>query len=117
MSPDTLQNQMQAGRFLGDQVQDDSRHTSQKKAKRDHPGFRELMALLEVQGYRCALTGKELSPEDAELDHKIPISRGGTNQLSNLQWVDKSINRAKTSMTNEEFIAMCKRVASYPPMS
>jgi 5-methylcytosine-specific restriction endonuclease McrA len=73
------------------------------------------MSLIKMQSYRCALTGKILTPEDAELDHKIPLSKGGTNQLGNLQWIAKEINKAKGSMTNEEFIAMCKRVATYTP--
>lgn len=73
------------------------------------------MDLIKMQSYRCALTGSVLTPEDAELDHKIPLSKGGTNQLGNLQWIAKEVNKAKGRMTNEEFVAMCKQVAAYTP--
>lgn len=71
----------------------------------------DLRKLLEVQGYKCALSGVRLEPKSSELDHKIPLSRGGTNKLGNLQWLERNVNRAKGSMDNEEFIAMCKQVA------
>lgn len=72
----------------------------------------DLKKLLEMQGYKCALTGVRLEPKTAELDHKVPLSRGGTNDLGNLQWLSREVNRAKGAMDNDEFIAMCKRVAS-----
>jgi 5-methylcytosine-specific restriction endonuclease McrA len=74
-----------------------------------------LKTILEMQGYKCALSGKRLTPEIAVLDHKIPLSRGGTNDASNLQWLDKEVNKAKGSMDCDEFVAMCKAVARYAP--
>jgi hypothetical protein len=76
---------------------------------------RDLKTLLEVQGYRCALSGKKLTPETAELDHKTPVAKGGTNTIGNLQWLDKHVNRAKGTMDNDSFVAMCKAVASSAP--
>jgi hypothetical protein len=75
-----------------------------------------LRTILEMQDYKCALSGKRLTPEIAVLDHKIPLSRGGTNDASNLQWLDKEVNRAKGSMDCDEFVAMCKAVARYAPV-
>lgn len=78
----------------------------------------KLMALVESQSYKCALTLQPLTPENSHLDHKIPLSRGGDNSLGNLQWIHKDVNRAKGEMTNDEFISMCKKVArNTPPMS
>ena len=75
----------------------------------------DLKKLLEMQGYKCALTGVRLEPKSAELDHKVPLSRGGTNDLANLQWLSREVNRAKGTMDSDEFIALCKRVAKgYP---
>lgn len=71
----------------------------------------DLKALLEMQGYRCALSGVRLEPATAELDHKIPLSRGGTNDLGNLQWLSRDVNRAKGTMDNEEFVKLCKKIA------
>lgn len=74
--------------------------------------YKALLALLESQSYACALSGVKLDIDTAELDHKVPLARGGTNDLSNLQWVHKKINRAKGTMTNDEFIEACLMVAS-----
>ena len=78
----------------------------------------KLMALIESQSYKCALTGQAITPEDSHLDHKTPLSRGGDNSLGNLQWIHKDVNKAKGDMTNDEFTRMCRKVARHtPPMS
>ena len=105
---------------VGAEMQSGVQRTQKKETKvSGRRSFRMLLALLESQGYLCALTGVRLEVETAELDHKIPVCRGGTNDLSNLQWIHKSINRAKGTMTNQEFIEACLKVASryqgYPP--
>lgn len=76
----------------------------------------KLMALIESQSYKCALTGQDLTPENAHLDHKLPLSRGGDNKLGNLQWIHKDVNKAKGEMTNEEFVKMCRKVARCTPL-
>lgn len=72
-----------------------------------------LMGLIKSQEYRCQLSGILLEPSTAALDHKVPISSGGSDSIENLQWVSSDVNKAKGSMSQEEFIAMCKRVASW----
>lgn len=69
-----------------------------------------LLALLESQSYRCAFSGRDLTPEQCSLDHKIPISRGGLHVIDNCALVTPEINSAKGSMTADEFIAMCRDV-------
>ena len=71
---------------------------------------RALLSLLESQDYRCALTGRELTPETAALDHRTPLSRGGPNTISNCQVVHEQANAAKATMTHEEFVALCREV-------
>lgn len=70
----------------------------------------ELRKLIENQGYKCALTGVHLTPNTAELDHITPIKKGGSNEIENLQWVSRQVNRAKGSMLQSEFIEMCRLV-------
>jgi 5-methylcytosine-specific restriction endonuclease McrA len=72
-----------------------------------------LMELIKLQEYRCQLSGTLLEPSTAALDHKVPVSLGGTDSIENLQWVSYDVNRAKGSMSQEDFITMCKRVASW----
>lgn len=73
----------------------------------------QLYQLIKDQDFRCALSGVKLEPYFAALDHKTPISKGGSDLIKNLQWVSESINKAKGTMTNEEFIEMCRRVAKW----
>jgi hypothetical protein len=70
----------------------------------------QLLQKIEKQRFRCALSGIKLIPETAQLDHIKPISEGGTNEIHNLQWLDRQINKAKGTMSQDEFIKMCKLV-------
>lgn len=71
-----------------------------------------LQAMFDAQGGRCAYTGDVLVPGDnASLDHRHPVSRGGSNDLSNLQWVTKHINRMKSDLDHDVFVMLCRLVA------
>lgn len=72
-----------------------------------------VLALLDRQGYRCALTGRPLTPETAALDHVVPLRFGGEHLIENTQVLHKDVNRAKNSMTNEVFAAMCGEVVRW----
>lgn len=58
----------------------------------------------------CALTGDTLTPENASLDHVMPISRGGTHTIDNAQMVIHEVNRMKGSLTNDELIELCRKI-------
>jgi len=72
-----------------------------------------LLELIKAQDYRCALSGVELTPETAQLDHKQPMSAGGKHELGNVWFVHKDVNRAKSTMTVDEFVQMCLRVVRW----
>jgi len=72
-----------------------------------------ILEVIERQGRRCALSGRELTPETASLDHIMPLSRGGAHDLGNLWVVDHKVNTAKGTLTVEEFIALCCEVADH----
>jgi len=75
-----------------------------------------LQELWDEQNGKCAISGVELIPGDnASLDHIVPRSKGGTDERSNLRWADWYVNQAKSNMTHEEFVAMCKRVVAHDP--
>jgi hypothetical protein len=69
-----------------------------------------VMQLLEHQQFRCALTGRKLEPDMASLDHILPVRSGGEHVIENTQVLHKDVNRAKTTMTSEEFIQLCREV-------
>ncbi len=75
--------------------------------------MKSVMGLLEWQDYRCALTGRRLSPEEASLDHIVPVRDGGEHVIENTQILHRDINRAKSILSNGEFIAMCRDVVSH----
>lgn len=79
----------------------------------DRPTAKRIRRLIEKQGFRCAMTGLELSPEDANLDHIVPIAAGGEHVMGNVQVVHKVINQMKSTLQKDEFIEWCRRVVAY----
>jgi len=72
-----------------------------------------VLRLLDYQHHRCALTGRELAPESSSLDHIVPIRCGGEHLIENTQVLHSDVNRAKGSLTNAEFIQLCREVAAH----
>lgn len=61
----------------------------------------------------CYLTGRPINLEEGRsyhLDHIIPRSKGGDNSLDNCGLACKVANQAKTDMTLEEFVNLCREV-------
>ena len=52
-------------------------------------------AVRERDGNRCQYTGKLLRPDEGNLDHVLPRSRGGKDEWENLVWSDKAVNARK----------------------
>ena len=64
----------------------------------------------------CAITGVSIDlskPETYSLDHIMPRSRGGENSLDNCQLVTRQVNQAKSDLTTEEFVLLCKKVVEH----
>jgi 5-methylcytosine-specific restriction endonuclease McrA len=72
-----------------------------------------VLRLLDWQQYRCALTGRVLTPETASLDHIVPVRSGGEHQIENTQVLHRDVNRAKTTMTCDEFVQLCREVVEH----
>jgi len=66
----------------------------------------------------CYLTGRPIDLSDGRsyhLDHIVPISRGGSNDLSNCQIACKEANQAKNNLSVNEFIQLCQEVINKSP--
>lgn len=64
----------------------------------------------------CYLTGKPIKLNDIksfQLDHRIPVSKGGDNSLENLELTLKKANQSKHDMTLEEYLELCTEVLKY----
>jgi hypothetical protein len=73
----------------------------------------ELGRLWIKQRGRCYFTGIRLTRDNAQLDHLLPVSKGGSDKISNLCFVVEQVNQAKGGMNKKEFLAMCARVYKY----
>ena len=65
---------------------------------------------------KCYLTGKDIDIFDKRsyhFDHIIPQSKGGENTLENLGILTTEANRAKSNLTVDEFIQLCKDILNY----
>lgn len=62
---------------------------------------------------KCAICGKPVKFKKMTVDHKIPLSKGGTNDISNLQLAHLICNRAKTDLVSDEFVELAKRIVRH----
>ena len=86
-----------------------------KRTSKAHFGsqvnWEKLKTLIEAQEFRCPYSGATLIiGGNTELDHIIPKSRGGSLDVSNVQWTTRIINRMKNNSTHSEFLEEIKKV-------
>lgn len=62
---------------------------------------------------RCAICGKPLKFDDMTIDHKIPLSRGGTNEFNNLQPACLTCNIMKGNLEVSEFFGKLKEIYKF----
>jgi CRISPR/Cas system Type II protein with McrA/HNH and RuvC-like nuclease domain len=76
---------------------------------------KEAVKQMEQNPY-CYLTGRKIdftNPSSYHLDHKIPVSKNGGDSLDNLGLCCAEANKAKSDMTPEEFIDLCREVLEH----
>lgn len=73
--------------------------------------WKELLDKFNSQNGKCFYTRLPLTiGSGASIDHRIPKSRGGKDELSNLVWCDYRVNMMKTDLLHSELISLCKSV-------
>ena len=79
-------------------------HNRRRERVRGHPAFSaaEWMALVAEHAGRCAYCG---ASGLLHADHRIPVSRGGTNTIENIVPACARCNLRKHVMTEAEFRA------------
>lgn len=64
----------------------------------------------------CYLTGKPIDILDTKsyhFDHIVPITKGGDYSLENLAICTKEANIAKSNLSKEELLELCKDILTY----
>jgi 5-methylcytosine-specific restriction endonuclease McrA len=97
----------------------DGQHESNPHSARERGGSKRrvglkwLLKLLQQQEYKCALSGRELTPETADIDHIKPLAKGGRHSADNVQVIHSHVNRAKGTLLPDEFVQMCREVVEW----
>ncbi len=79
------------------------RHWAGSAVKYDYALIEQLRVSWNEQRGRCAITNRPLQPGvNASLDHIVPKSRGGADDLDNLRWTTLTANRARGDLTDQE---------------
>lgn len=73
----------------------------------------DLHEKLVAQNFRCAISGRAMTPETSALDHVRPRADKGADDLDNLQWVDTEVNAAKGTMSLKRFVELCEQVSEW----
>lgn len=68
----------------------------------------ELWGLLKRQRMLCGLTGRRLNRDNISLDHIVPLSKGGSNEPSNLRFVHIDANTFKMDMNDNGLLELAK---------
>ena len=102
-----------AYRLTEEEKRDNKREANRRQhMKRRAGGAAPSRAVIEgmwcSQHGRCAYCGVRFG-ETYHIDHKLPVSRGGGNEISNLQLTCPKCNMVKGAMTHEEFLVSKKR--------
>lgn len=69
--------------------------------------------LISQQPFVCFYSGESLSVKNLTVDHKVPLSRGGRSEFSNLCICSSSMNSAKGKMDYKEFIDLLKLIGKW----
>jgi len=75
--------------------------TPKPKHKRTGIGKRLRYLILERDHFQCQLCGRDATQTKLEVDHKIPVAKGGTDSLNNLHTVCFDCNRGKSDLSTQ----------------
>lgn len=73
----------------------------------------QVMKIVNKQEFRCAISGRPLTPKTASLDHIVPLASGGAHCVANVWIVDHQVNTAKGTLTIDAFIDLCRDVVEH----
>jgi len=75
--------------------------TRRSTSKRRAISRKIRLLILERDGFRCCLCGRTAKETKLEVDHKVPVAKGGTDSLKNLWTLCIDCNRGKSDLSIE----------------
>ena len=90
-----------------------ARHKDRLAATAHNVTALSLWGLAKRQKCICPLSGRRITNENISVDHIVPLSKGGTHDISNLRLTVKESNIARQSMTDAEFVSLCRDVVNH----
>jgi len=63
----------------------------------------DVLNLYKLQSYKCVYCKCSILNNNYHIDHIMPLSKGGTNELSNIQLLCPDCNLKKNNKLPEEF--------------
>lgn len=89
--------------FIIKELKDSDKH-SQKNCKRKSFSPEVRKQIYRKSNGFCCLCGEFVDYEDYTVDHIVPLAKGGTNDISNLQCTCRVCNSIKTDVLPNEFM-------------
>lgn len=80
-----------------------ARYRARKRGASGHHTTAEWTALCWSSGWRCLYCAERLTEKTVVRDHRLPLSRGGSNAITNIAVSCGSCNSRKWALTEEEF--------------
>ncbi len=71
--------------------------------------------IYENYGKKCKYLDRQMVDHNFQIDHIIPISKGGDSSIQNLQMISTTANKMKGSLQEEEFYLLINWLKTIPP--
>ena len=105
--------EQQAPQEQKSEMQEQTSEIPKKKQKRKHFSVDTKRLIYLQAGCKCELCGRKLLFEEATLDHIIPLSRGGLDEVENLACVCYEDNQFKKNILPEDFLDRIVKIFMY----
>lgn len=93
---------------VGERCDNSSSNTKRKQFSQD-----ERMTVYNKDKGRCAICGRFISYEEFTIDHIIPLAKGGTNEMKNLQCACNKCNLIKSDILPDELMDKLHEIVLY----
>lgn len=80
-----------------------SRRRARKRSAGGHHTSADLKEIFEAQKGRCAYCAADLNKVPKEVDHIVPLAKGGSDGRSNIQWACRACNQSKNARDPIDF--------------